>query len=374
MGLPEINITFKKLAESATGRLGRIVAIILKDTKITGITEIKELDEIPTNLSIDNKDYLEMVFKGAITSNTQNTGFEDIIQPKKVICCIIPTTNTTDGEGGETDQLVQAFNLLESADFNYICMPDADETELQKLNNWVTKLEEDNKVMVIAITGDNPANSESVVNFTTSGVKVKGKTKKYDSGQYSPRLAGLIACTPLTESITYAKLDEIEDIDTISRTESNSKIDNGELLLVKEAGAIRVGRGVTSLVPTEKEDQIFKKIKIVDTRNMIQRDIKNTLIDQYIGKVPNSYTNKSILIVAIKEYLEGLAKQEIIKENQIVEINIDAQKKYLKEQDVNILEFSEQQIKEYDTGTNVFLRIKIGVIDAMEDFDIEVMC
>lgn len=370
MGLPEINITFKKLAESATGRLGRIVAIILKDTKITGITEIKELDEIPTNLSIDNQDYLEMVFKGAITSNTQNTGFEDIIQPKKVICCIIPTTN----EGGETDQLVEAFNLLESVEFNYICMPDADETELQKLNNWVTKLEEDNKVMVIAVTGDNPANSESVVNFTTSGVKVKGKTKKYDAGQYSPRLAGLIACTPLTESITYAKLDEIEDIDTISRTESNSKIDNGELVLVKEAGAIRIGRGVTSFTSTEKEDQIFKKIKIVDIRNLIQRDIKNTLIDQYIGKVPNSYTNKSILIVAIKEYLEGLAKQEIIKENPIVEINIEAQKKFLKENDVNILELSEQQIKEYDTETNVFLRIKIGAIDAMEDFDIEVIC
>ena len=373
MGLPEINIAFKKLAENATGRLGRIVAIVLKDTKNQGITEIKEIDEIPSTLSADNKDYLEMIFKGAVTSSSQGTGYEDTIQPEKVVCCVIPTSEPPAGEGDSIDNLTEAFNLLESYEFNYICIPDADETELQKLNTWVAKLETEDKVMVIAITGDNSANSLSVVNYTTNGVKVKGITKKYNAGQYSPRLAGLIACTPLTESITYAKLDEIEDIDTISRTESNSKIDNGELVLVKEAGAIRVGRGVTSLVSTEKEDQVFKKIKIVDTRNMIQRDIKNTLIDQYIGKVPNTYGNKCVLIVAIKEYLEGLAKQEIIKEDPIVEINIEAQKKYLKDNGENVTELNEQQIKEHDTGTNVFLRIKIGAIDAMEDFDIEVI-
>ncbi len=45
---------------------------------------------------------------------------------------------------------------------------------------------------------------------------------------------------------------------------------------------------------------MFQKIKIVDTLDIIHSDIRKVIIDDYIGKVTNSYDNKCLLIVAIK--------------------------------------------------------------------------
>ncbi len=70
---------------------------------------------------------------------------------------------------------------------------------------------------------------------------------------------------------------------------------------------------------------MFQKIKIVDTLDIIHSDIRKVIIDDYIGKVTNSYDNKCLLIVAIKSYLEELEKSALIESDSTVEIDFEAQ-------------------------------------------------
>ncbi|HBF1431272.1 TPA: phage tail sheath protein, partial [Clostridioides difficile] len=123
---------------------------------------------------------------------------------------------------------------------------------------------------------------------------------------------------------------------------------------------------------TEEKGEMFQKIKIVDTLDIINNDIKKVIIDDYIGRVPNSYDNKCILIVAIKEYLEELEKEELIEVGSLVDIDIEAQKQYLKSKNIDISNMKEQEIREANTGSKVFLKAKIKMLDAMEDIDLSI--
>lgn len=197
--------------------------------------------------------------------------------------------------------------------------------------------------------------------------------KKYSVDEFTSRVAGLIAGTPLSQSVTYTKLSDVVDIPKMTKVDAESKVNKGELILIKEAGAIRIARGVNSLTElTAEKGEMFQKIKIVDTLDIINNDIKKVIIDDYIGRVPNSYDNKCILIVAIKEYLEELEKEELIEVGSLVDIDIEAQKQYLKSKNIDISNMKEQEIREANTGSKVFLKAKIKMLDAMEDIDLSI--
>lgn len=82
------------------------------------------------------------------------------------------------------------------------------------------------------------------------------------------------------------------------------------------------------------------------------------IIDDYIGKVTNSYDNKCLLIVAIKSYLEELEKSALIESDSTVEIDFEAQKSYLKSKGVDLSYMTLQEIKEANTGSKVFFKSK----------------
>ena len=163
------------------------------------------------------------------------------------------------------------------------------------------------------------------------------------------------------------------DIPSRTKAESGAKIKKGELILVKEMGKIRVARGVNSLVSTTTEKgDLFQKIKLVDTMDLIHNDIRKTCIDTYIGKVANNYDNKCVLITAISSYFEELAKEQLIEKDFKVEIDIDKQVKYLKSIGVDTSEMNEQEIKEANTKDKVFLIANIKLVDAMEEISLEI--
>lgn len=143
--------------------------------------------------------------------------------------------------------------------------------------------------------------------------------------------------------------------------------------MIKESGAIVIARGVTSFTTTtDSKGDIFKKIKLVDTLDQIHNDIKKIIVRNYIGKTPNTYDNKCLLIVAIQLYLQELEKDGLIDPGSTIEINLDAQRAWLKENHIDVSNMEEQQIKEYNTDTIVFLKAKIKLIDAMEDVYLDI--
>ncbi|MCC0729312.1 phage tail sheath subtilisin-like domain-containing protein [Clostridioides sp. ZZV14-6048] len=350
IGLPSINISFKELATTVKERSARgIIAIVLKDTKALGFNEIHEKEDIPADLSVENKDYINMALMGNVNA------------PNKVLVYVL----------GEEEEVQSALDFLETKEFNYLCMPKAIEADKTVIKSWIIKLRDTDKVKVKAILGKVAGNHEGIINFTTEDALVG--TKKYSADEFTSRIAGIITGTPLSQSITYTKLSDVVDIPKITKADAESKVNNGELILIKEAGAIRIARGINSLTDlTEEKGEMFQKIKIVDTLDIIHSDIRKVIIDDYIGKVTNSYDNKCLLIVSIKSYLEELEKSALIESNSTVEIDFEAQKSYLKSKGIDLSYMTSQEIKEANTGSKVFLKATIKALDAMEDIDLSI--
>ena len=92
-------------------------------------------------------------------------------------------------------------------------------------------------------------------------------------------------------SSTYYELKDI--VDTNIFDNPNGEIDNGKLILIKDDGVVKIGRGVNSFTTTTiTKGEEFKKIRIVEITDMIKDDIYKTMKKQYIGKVINIYDNK----------------------------------------------------------------------------------
>ncbi len=345
--LPSINVDFKKKANTAIQRSQRgIVALLLDDEATEFGVKIKSITDIPGTLTSDNKKLIELCLIG-----------NNDIKPKRIDIYAINSSKT----------LNNVLEAIEVTDINYICYPGADSEKKTTIKTRVEQLREDG-VKIKFITAELAADSEAVINFTTDDIVVGGIT--YSNAQYTARIAGLIASTKLNQSITYAELKEVDSIPYISKSDAQTKIANGELILFKQANVIRVARGVNSLKTTNDRSEEFKKIKLVDIMDLIETDIADVCATKYVGKVANNYDNKCILIAAIGDYLTELAKEQLIENDFTIDIDIEAQKAYLKENGYNIDEMSENEIKKANTGDKVFLNGTIKLIDAIEEVSI----
>ena len=348
IGLPSVIVEFKQKASTAIqrGNTG-IVALVLRDSNAQGLHNIKGAYDIPSNLSEANKKYINLTLLGNVTS------------PSKVVAYVV----------GEETQLSDALDYLETVDFNYLVVPAIKENERTVVKTFIEKMRNDIKVRVKAVMKLD-ADYEGIINSTNTATMVEGEI---NVDEFCCVMAGLIAGTPLSQSVTYAVPKNVLDIPSKTKAEAETKVKNGELILVKEMGKVRVARGVNSLktTTTEKGD-LFQKIKLVDTMDLIHNDIRKTCIDTYIGKVANNYDNKCILITAISSYFEELAKEQLIEKDFKVDIDIDKQVKYLKSIGVDTSEMDEQQIKEANTKDKVFLKANIKLVDAMEEIFLEI--
>lgn len=354
MGLPSINIAFSTAASSAIQRSQKgVVGIIVKDTSGGGAYSLTKKSDIPAALSAANQAYVASAFLGYVSP------------PRKVLLYVLPAS------AEDLSEALVYFKTV-AAEIDYLVgPPETADVEAVEIADWVAEMRADGYTPK-AVLPNMAANSEAIINFTASGIKVGAVT--YTAAQYCARIAGLIAGTPMTISCTYAPLPEVSDVARKTKQELDAAIDNGEFVLFHDGAKVKVGRGVNSLitVPAGKSDA-FKKIKIVEALDMIQRDIRTTAEDSYIGKYANSYDNKCLLITAIKAYLTGLEAAGILAEGTSdVQIDLEAQENYLISQGIDTSAMTEQEIKTAATGDKVFLRATISVLDAIEDISLTI--
>ena len=347
MGLPVIDISFKQLAKTAMIRSERgIVALILKDTTKTSLTVFDEGD-IPSSLSEANKNLIKDVLKGS---------------PNKIEVYVL----------GSEGQISEALTYFEGVEFNLMCMPSAESGDIVAIKAFIKKMNDVVKYKCDAILANENADSEAIINYTADDIVVGGKS--VTTANHTARIAGLIEGTPLHQSVTFATLSDVDSIENLTKEQADSRIDAGELILVREMGKVRVARGVNSLTTlTDVKGNAFQKIKLRKTLNLIHNDLRRVIVEKYIGKVPNNYDNKCILITEIKNYLDELATEQLIEKVNTVGIDLSAQKKWLKDNtNLDVNNMSEQEIKEANTQSNVFIAISLKVVDAMEDIVIAV--
>lgn len=351
MGLPNINITFRTQASDVIERSQKgTVGIILNDTTATGGYELTDATQIPAALSADNKGYIERAFLGYVD------------KPQKVVAYVL---------GADAENLSDALDYMACYRVDYLVgPPDIDSSGSDEIVAWV-KGQRENHNMVKAVLPDKAADHEAIINFTTDTITVG--EEEYTAGEYCSRIAGLIAGTPLNISCTYAVLPEVTNVTRLTKTEMDTAIDNGEFILFHDGQKVKVGRGVNSLkTTTDDKGDIYKKIKVIDTIDIIYRDIRTVAQDNYIGKYANNYDNKCLLIMAIKGYFEQLEQDSILQSGEsTVEIDMEAQKAYLKAHDVDVDAMNEQQIKTASTGSEVLLSATIKILDAIEDITLD---
>ena len=342
MGLPIIDISFKQLAKSAVIRSQRgIVALILKDTTKASLTVFDEGD-IPSSLTKENQGLIKDVLKGS---------------PNKIELFVL-------GTGG---QISEALTYFEGVEFNLMCMPSAETSDVTAIKTFIKKMNDIVKYKCDAILANDKADSEAIINYTAKNIVVGGKS--VSTANHTARIAGLIEGTPLHQSITFATLSDVDSIENLTKEQADTRINNGELILVREMGKVRVARGVNSLTTlTDVKGNAFQKIKLRKTLNLIHNDLRRVIVEKYVGKVPNNYDNKCILITEIKNYLDELSSEQLIEKVSYVGIDLEAHKKWLKDNtNLDVNSMTEQEIKEANTQSNVFLAISLKTLDAMED-------
>ena len=347
MGLPIIDISFKQLAKTAVIRSQRgIVALILKDTTKASLTVFDEGD-IPASLTEANQGLIKDVLKGS---------------PNKIELYVL----------GSEGEISEALTYFEGVEFNLMCMSQGEGSDVTAIKAFIKKMNDVVKYKCDAILANDKADSEAIINYTADDIVVGGKS--VTTANHTARMAGLIEGTPLHQSITFATLSDVDSIENLTKEEADSRIDAGELILVREMGKVRVARGVNSLTTlTDVKGNAFQKIKLRKTLNLIHNDLRRVIVEKYIGKVPNNYDNKCILITEIKNYLDELATEQLIEKVNTVGIDLIAQKKWLKDNtNLDINNMSEQEIKEANTQSNVFIAISLKVVDAMEDIVVSV--
>lgn len=364
MGAPSINIAFKEQAIAAInkGDKGIVAMILCGGTAATAVvTQIIDAADIPAGYSSTNKGYINQVLKGY-----QHP-------PKKIIAVLI------EGDSDMADDLVLAEAQLENYDWDYLIMPEATSTEASALATWI-KSQRDNKFKKYkAILPNTTADHEGIINLI-EGYN-EGSTT-YTAAEACCRIAGIIAGTPWSMSCTYAPIPEATGI-TTSRTaaQTDTAVDAGQLCLMWDGEKVKIVRGVNSLTTTsEAKGQSYKKIKLVETMDLIRTDIRKTAEDNYVGKYNNSYDNKCLLTTAINGYFDTLVRDGILASGYC-EIDVPAQRNYIKShggtfvldgETINIEDATELQIKMANTGSQVFLRCTISMLDALEDINIDI--
>lgn len=329
--------------------------------------------------------------------------------PLRVLVYTIPNDDVEDATINQNSVLKEIANIK----WNYICAPTSTEQEQEDLVSWVKSQRNNKKKTFKAVCAHQEADDKGIINFCTEQIKVANPNYKADDGnseeigyvdeaytdisfvaedevqkeekeeeyiiytakEYTARIAGILAGLPLDRSATYYQLSEVVSVETYE--DIDSLIDKGQLLLIDEGDGdgVKIARACNSLTTfTTDVGQDFRFIKIVECVDMIQDDIRDTFKSDYVGKVINDYNHKMLFISAIGIYFNGL-KGNVLDNSptaqNTIDIDEEQQKNYaiLKGEDVENM--TAQQIREYNTGTNVYLTGRITPVNAMEDLTID---
>lgn len=395
LGMPSINISFKEKGIEAIERSQRgIVAIILEEpaAKIAMLmTEHKvgddtvaalsvpevlyTTDDIPSELSDENKDYLTKCMLGY-----QKTPYRVKVyfQATKVDIEAAGDTpaQTAEVQNAAPDKFLPTLTVLATDRWDYLTIPTIRTEQLESVGAWLKSNRENkykrSKVILPGYDGD----YEGIINFANK--KIVTATQSYSPAEYTARIAGLIAGTPMTISATYAPLSEVIDCDKYTLDENDEKVNKGEFFIWWDGEKFKMSRAMNSLVTTTQDKgEGYQTIKIVDCMDMIYDDIKRTAQDSYIGKYTNDYDNKCLLITAIQGYFMELENGRLLqKKYSVVDIDIEAVKTYQLKHGLyskeELSKMSNQEIKELDTKKKVFLTAKIKILDAMEDIELPI--
>lgn len=328
--------------------------------KVLNVERFKILDaaDIPESLSDENTLQIKKALIGYQTA------------PKKILLAVIHDAEDYD----------DALASLSADNWDYLACPTVKTDEkAEEVVSWIKNQRGNSHKTYKAVLPDEAADYEGIINVANGYTDMDGNILTAEKS--CARVAGIICGTPWSIACTYAPLTDAIACDVMEPDEIDAAVEAGKLVFIWDGEKAKICRGVNSFVSTmDGKGNSYKKIKLVEIMDLIQSDIRRTMEDSYIGKYPNTYDNKCLLITAINGYFDTLVSENIL-ESGLCEIDIDANRNYIKErggkfvvdgETVTLENATEQQIKEANTGSNVFLKATISMIDAIEDITINI--
>ena len=339
---PSISIAFKTLATTAIQRSERgIVCLILKDKKATGKWyTFKTIADVETkSWDKDNIKYINLAMHyGAF----------------KILIRVI--------QSGE--DISKVLKDLEMRKFNWLAYPKALETEDQTVVNWVKQQFGNTgaigKTIKYVSSYANKTDHVAIVELANGGT-YKSIYGDFTAQEYTVAITGLIAGMPLNRSAdnyTMSDLKSVEDYEP--------KL--GKFSLYNDEEVVKVNYGVnskTTFDSTWKKDT--RKIKVVEGMCFIADDIRDTFKNYWLGNYINDYDNKmnfcsNITKVYFKEMSPNVLNGDY---DNKVEIDIEAQKKVIITDGLEVNSMTDLEILQYPTGDDVYLTGDVRFVDTM---------
>lgn len=355
MGLPTITINFKTLAASVLVRSARgILAIIIQDD--TEVAWTSKTYATVSELAADAAAYDE-----------DTTNYDDIARaflagPNQVLVVRVAST----------DDIDDATAILGKLAYHWVC------TNVSSFQSGlVTYVKTANaasnfrKVKAL-VTGVSGANDPHIVNAVNLSVTLADEST-VAMASYLPRLGGVLAACPIDSGVTYAPLTDLTAADPVASVDT--AIDAGNLVLYFEDEAVRIARGVTTLVtPGANQNAEMKKISIVEAMDMIQEDIIRTWKNFYMGKVKNSADNQALFVSDVLTYLKALAAQAVLDPDSPItaEIDVNAMRSAWEGAGTDVSDLTDAQVKRKTFRSYVYVTATCRILDAMEDLVMDI--
>ena len=384
-GLPQVIIDFRTKSTTAIARSARGIGVMILNNESTNVSKfykISDSTDIPDEgLTAKNVDLIKKVLLGI---------------PLRILVYTLPMADVTPGGGESLLNQADVLKKLHNIKWNYICHPTGTAQDQEDLAVWVKKERNVKRKTFKAVVANFDADDKGVINFTTDNIRcvnpaytdalqVAGGDRKkvsssiaeyltYTSTEYTARIMGILAGLALDRSATYYELNEVYDCETYE--DIDDCISKGQLCLIDEmdGNGVKIARACNSLHTfTTDVGQDFRYIKIIEAVDMITDDIRDTFKNSYVGKVINDYNHKMLFIAAILVYFRNL-KGNVLDDSptaiNTVDIDEAAQKDYAILHGDDVTKMTVQQIREYNTGTQVLLTGRVTPVNAMEDLRI----
>ncbi len=347
MGMPSINITFTELAKQSIDRSdNEIVALIVASNANMKPASYEPGDEMPSSISAATKTQINFALMGGRQ------------KPQKVVVYFCEDAFAN---------LEKALEFFETEPFDYMCFgSELTEEQVGEVKKWLKAQRE--FISAKAVLPNCQADAEYIINNTTESINIDDVD--YDATLTCSRMAGVLAGTLMTMSATYTVLEDATDCTRLSKADQDKAVDNGELIVVYDAGEVLLGRAVNSLTTASSgKSEGYKKIKIVDIMDRIKSDVTSTLKKDWIGQYTNTYSNKCLLVSAVSNYLNELVQNNVL-ESATIDIDTNANKAWLRANGTDTSSMTDKEIKQANTGDKVFLVATIKMMDAIEDITI----
>lgn len=335
---PTFEVLFTTLAKVAIQKGERgILCIILEDnTRENKWETLNTVGDVTTELF--SEDNVKLV----------TTAYE-VFTPSKVLIRRF-------SEGEEIGTVVKE---IEKKKISQLAFPTATAEQDNTLAVWAKGSDNKRNVVYVSAQAD-LSDSCKVVELNNKVVKHK-LIENYTPQMFTVMVAGAIAGCPLNRSLDQAVFGNIIEVDYVEAV-------NGKLTIYEDDDRFRVIKAQNSKTTF---DDVFspdtRYIKIFEGMTIINLDIQDTFKNYWCGLYLNTYDNKRAFCDNItKVYFAELAPNVLSPDfENFVDVDIEANKRYIVTQGLDPELMSETEIKTFPTGGDVFLTGKVKFTNVM---------